>query len=207
MKIYKDLIIKGSEEALKKFKDSLSLNIFPSWECIVENKNMPQYIGICYKGKDFPMSGLTILKTDSQYEVANIVPLTQNQLSYDEYNGILQLFYDDFLKNYNQSDISVSYNESDEITEKDILKEETVSALKTFSNCANKSTGSIHPLDKKRWFDFICAAYKNGDWRELSEWYLESFLIEDYGWSPEWASKLASEYNFGIRLLNHWERY
>ena len=99
MKIYKDLIIKGSEEALKKFKDSLSLNIFPSWECIVENKNMPQYIGICYKGKDFPMSGLTILKTDSQYEVANIVPLTQNQLSYDEYNGILQLFYDDFLKN------------------------------------------------------------------------------------------------------------
>ena len=77
--------------------------------------------------------------------------------------------------------------------------------MQLFSTCANKSTGSIHPLDRKRWFDFICLAYKNNDYRELSESYLEVFLVEEFGWSQKWASKLASEYYFGINLLKHWE--
>ncbi len=205
MKIYKDLIIKGSREDLRVFEESLNILENENWSYAGTEKNFPDYIRIVYKGKIFPMSGLSILKGDLEDEVANIIPLTQNQLSYDEYNGILNLFYNDFLKTYAKSEITVSFNEKDEISLKDILKDETIVSLKTFSDCANKSTGSIHPLDRKRWFDFICLSYRNGDYRELSESYLESFLIEDYEWSQKWASKLASEYYFGIELLKHWE--
>ncbi len=205
MKIYKDLIINGSREDLRIFEESLKILENENWSYSGTEKNFPDYIRIIYTGKTFPMSGLSILKGDLEDEVANIVPLTQNQLSYDEYNGILNLFYDDFLKTYAKSEITVSFNEKDEISLKDILKDETIVSLKTFSDCANKSTGSIHPLDRKRWFDFICLAYKNNDYTKLSESYLEAFLVEEFSWSQKWASKLASEYYFGINLLKHWE--
>ena len=205
MKIYKDLIINGSREDLRIFEESLKILENENWSYSGTEKNFPDYLRIIYTGKTFPMSGLSILKGDLEDEVANIVPLTQNQLSYDEYNGILNLFYDDFLKTYAKSEITVSFNEKDEISLKDILKDETIVSLKTFSDCANKSTGSIHPLDRKRWFDFICLAYKNNDYTKLSESYLEAFLVEEFSWSQKWASKLASEYYFGINLLKHWE--
>jgi len=205
MKIYKDLIIRGASADLRKFEESLNVSENENWNCLGIKKDFPDYITIVYKGKSFPMSGLTILKGEVEDEVVNIVPLTQSQLSFDEYNGILNLFHNDFLKFYNESEITVSFSEKDEITLKDILKDETVSSLQLFSTCANKSTGSIHPLDRKRWFDFICLAYKNNDYRELSESYLEVFLVEEFGWSQKWASKLASEYYFGINLLKHWE--
>ncbi|WP_294431602.1 hypothetical protein [uncultured Treponema sp.] len=205
MKIYKDLIINGTTEALAKFEESLSGEIPNYWKFLGNDKNMPNYLKIIYSGDRFPIAGLSIYKSESQFEIVNIIPLTQNQLSYDEYNGILKLFYNDFFNKQKQSELSVLFNENDELYEKDILKDETIASLKAFSDCANKSTGSIHPLDRKRWFDFICLAYRNGDYRELSETYLECFLVEDYGWSQEWALKLASEYHFGIGLLKHWE--
>src|SRR3546814_1084339 len=37
----------------------------------------------------------------------------------------------------------------------DWLDEESAAALRRFSAAANKATGASHPLDQRRWFDFI----------------------------------------------------
>src|SRR3546814_3953965 len=44
----------------------------------------------------------------------------------------------------------------------DWLDEESAAALRRFSAAANKATGASHPLDQRRWFDFIISAHRSG---------------------------------------------
>ena len=44
----------------------------------------------------------------------------------------------------------------------DYLIEEGKNKLHSFSELANKSTGSNHPNDRERWFDFIIQTYHDG---------------------------------------------
>lgn len=78
----------------------------------------------------------------------------------------------------------------------------SIKLLDDFSKSANKDTGSSHPDDEKRWFDFIISVVKSGS--NLPVDALQDWLQAD-GWSEERADRLSSEFEFGASILYHYK--
>ncbi len=76
--------------------------------------------------------------------------------------------------------------------------------LHQFSAAANKGTGSAHPYDKRRWFDFLIEAYKSG--ASLDSYTLRRWLIEEENWPDELATNLVEEYEFARSLLTQFDQ-
>ena len=74
--------------------------------------------------------------------------------------------------------------------------------LKRFLECANMGDGGSHPLDEKRFFDFIIQAHHERSL--LDESTLRGLLIDE-GWSEHHADKLSSKYCFGKDLLKQYD--
>ena len=96
--------------------------------------------------------------------------------------------------------------------------------LEAFCNSANKTTGSSHPSDEKRWFDFICQTVEDSQTFDYDT--LLRFLMDEeywgkrsldnvesmgrFAWDEQHASELALEYDNYVRILqyynNNWKR-
>jgi hypothetical protein len=127
------------------------------------------------------------------------VPCHQHQLSYQEYNAILEEFSERLLRPHSERvGLRVELTETQADLD-DWLSAEAAERLRRFSACANKSTGASHASDRERWNDFVVAAHR--DRSSLSASTLRRWLIEVEGWPPEVASQLAIEYNYGRELL------
>lgn len=81
--------------------------------------------------------------------------------------------------------------------------EEAAAALHRFSVTANKSTGSKHPSDRRRWFDFIFAAHRAQS--RLDSQILARWLTEVEEWPSEVVEDLVIQYEFGVALLEEYE--
>ncbi|OQX09844.1 MAG: hypothetical protein BWK73_21755 [Thiothrix lacustris] len=176
------------------------------WERAYEKEKNMHIIsksGYCFEHKEedsLPAAGLVILnKENNTWYIPNIVPLKKGKLSYDEYNDLAENFTKTILQKAQEK---YSFNvelTSDSITSEEILGEESAKLLKKFSNLANKSTGSSHPSDQKRWFDFIYSVSLS---KEVYADQVEKILIE-HGWSEDYADKLALEFEFAQALISH----
>ena len=76
--------------------------------------------------------------------------------------------------------------------------------LKSFSSCANKSTGSAHPCDQARWLNFLIYSYLNDS--KLTTDKLRKWLLDER-WPDETASDLICEYEFAKELLKTYEKH
>ena len=88
------------------------------------------------------------------------------------------------------------------------------------SNNANKSTGSSHPFDQERWFDFICQTVDDDRifdyttlanflqdetyWGKKSEEFIG--VIGEFSWDEEHAYELASEYERACEILQYYKK-
>jgi hypothetical protein len=128
-----------------------------------------------------------------------VVPQQQHQLTYREYNGILEEFCERLLRPIaERSGLRVELS----ATQADLrhwLSAGAAERLRRFSALANKSTGASHPSDRERWNDFVVAAHRDGS--NLDATTLRRWLIEVEGWPPEVADQLAIEYEYGRELL------
>lgn len=142
-------------------------------------------------------------KDGSSLRVSNIVPTEKSELSISEYNQILNDFFQSSIKS-----VADEYGAKTELTSAeysidDLVNKSAAKALRVFSSCANKSTGSAHPSDRDRWLSFIILAYKDRSTLPPEE--VEKFLVED-GWPQNFAIELAIEYEFGSDLLEKAEK-
>ena len=203
MKTYREFYITGSDLGLKKFINDMPSFIKKPWIFEKNTIGGEPYLVFTYDGQKLPKSDvfLHFSNETQKYTLANIVPIEVSELNTSEYNSLAQLFYD-YLQAYKNPDICISKLSKDIVEQSDVMSKETMNTLKTFSDIANKSTGSSHPLDRERWYSFILTAYRTGDFHNLDADMLQTFLIEDYGWNKEKAFNLAFEYDFGIGLLN-----
>lgn len=136
--------------------------------------------------------------------VSNIVPTDLRELTYDQYNFILIEFYDRFAKPVGDSmDIRVELSRAEQTLE-DWLSPELANLLKLFSHAANKSTGSSHPMDRKRWFDFLIAMHRAHE--RLDTGLLERWLVEEEKWPEDIAFDLICEFEFSEGLLRQFDR-
>lgn len=142
-----------------------------------------------------------VLKGDHRLEVNNIVPTKKTELSYREYNAILQDFVERVVqpvkaKLAREVEIAITAAEYRLVEH---LPADVYKQLEAFATMANRTTGSGHPSDQRRWLDFLTASHRQRcfvDAGVLARWFQE-----DMHWPVEASWKLASEYEFARDLL------
>ena len=226
MQVYKELSFIGKKTGLDNLAKDI-YQVFPeNWIKPRNNQMLKDYILADYVGSQAPHAEVSIYYgkdtwRDGYVKVCNIVPLQKNQLTIDEYNQLLDLFYNEVAKAYGDihEDIKVVGPSSDRFNPIDCISEEALKKLTLFCNSANKSTGSSHPSDEERWFDFICQTVDDGrifDYDTLLEFLQDEeywgkkekgFLgvIGQFAWDEENAEKLASEYEDYVRILQYYK--
>lgn len=226
MKTFCELYIEASPERLKRFISEIQEYATGDWCAKIKNDYTVQWIEFDYSGNHADPAAVFIITnkylSTGQLRVNNIVPLEKNQLSIDEYNCVLRLFNKDVIEPYKKthSDIDISQPTSDIFDPKTVISELALDKLKSFCYLANKSTGSSHPDDQERWFDFICQTVD--DDRIFDADTLAKFLQDesywgkkeddfhgvmgDFAWDEEHAWQLATEYEGACELLKYYIR-
>lgn len=146
-----------------------------------------------------PAARLVLWPRGEGYYVPNITPVKNSQLTITQYNAVLSNFADAIAKPVARRfgylvNITSSVQDLD-----DWMSEAAAVALRRFSAAANRSAGASHPMDERRWFDFIIAVHRAGD--DIGTDHLQRWLHEVEGWAEETAIDLAGEFERGLALL------
>ncbi|MCW2247835.1 hypothetical protein M2352_003469 [Azospirillum fermentarium] len=211
MKKFKDLEVFGPDDKLIALIDVISKNLPAGWRRDLDAEKRLAGFGEDATGFAFaldqdglPPSGVFVLKESGKLSIPNIVPRQSGELSFDQYNNILDQF-SDILRPFISVDSAFSLNvTSGRAVITDWVSPEAAELLRKFSALANMSTGSSHPLDFKRWAAFIAQAHREGsslDADSLARW-----LVEELEWPADRAAKLGSEYQFARDILNEYDQ-
>ncbi len=203
MKVFRDLYINkyDIQELIKSVNDNLPT----VWQRAYDREENAQSLG--FKAFAFtrladeklPSAGISVMyDNNGSWYIPNVVPLEKSTLTHDEYNAILLEFYQEcLLPNADDVDITIT---NDYLSNEEILGDEASKLLKIFSDCANKNTGSSHPCDEERWYDFIIASLAHSDNINLE--YLGE-ILQDQGWSQDQADKLVLDFEQIVRFNNY----
>jgi hypothetical protein len=155
-------------------------------------------------GTDYPAARLTLWETADGYKVSNVVPEAYGQLTISQYNAILNAFIAEVAAPTTETlGLAVKTTKAHQSID-DLLSPDAASKLKRFSGAANKSTGASHPLDEKRWFDFIIAVHHADE--NMGADLLARWLHEVGGWDEESAHNLASDFEKALGLLAQYDK-
>jgi len=226
MKIFRELSFKGTAEQLSKFSKEIGEYAKDDWILQPATERLKDYLQFSYRGTSLENAIVSIYIGDrlqkGEIKVGNIVPQKKNSLTVDEYNALLMQFYEDVIKPYKEhgTEVIIDPPTDDIFDPRMIISEEALQKLKSFCYGANKTTGSSHPLDKERWFDFICQTVD--DDRVFEYTALANFLQDeaywgakpkdfigamgDYAWSEDKAYELADEYSTAVDVLQYYKR-
>ena len=156
-----------------------------------------------------PESELVLNALDAGYRLSNIVPVVHgDRRSVGEWNAVLE----DFIEHVVVPAVATARHNLTvgprRVSMRDLTSVEAERALRRFSSAANRSTGSSHPLDERRWMDFVIAcaqATRRQDRPPLSPTLdgalLKRWLTEVDGWTTDIASDLVELYEFGFHLI------
>jgi hypothetical protein len=210
MKIFRELFIRGEPARLDAVADDIGRSLTEGWTRDAEAEahmrstavsgRRKVYCFACPKRPRLPAATVFLLNKDpGTFYVANIVPHEKHELSHEEYNAIVE----DFFRRIAEPAAGRNGAQA-EMTEPQAdlerwLPQEAADKLRLFCSIANKRTGSSHPMDRERWYDFIVAAHEAD--ADFSASTLARWLAEAGGWDDELAKRLAIEYEFARGLL------
>lgn len=226
MKTYRELYFRGTLQQLTVFTDQIGNFATGDWEIKPRSDRWKDYLFFEYHGSIVDKANVSIYVGDrlikGELSVGNIVPIEKSQLSVDEYNAVLMRFYEDVIVPYKEhgTDVNISQPSDDIFNPTSVISEVALEKLKLFCNAANKSTGSSHPCDRERWFDFVCQTVDDDrmfDYSVLSNFLQDENywgkkpdeyigVMGDYAWSEDQASELASEYDSMCEILKYYKK-
>lgn len=210
--VFEDLKLTGPDAARSLLRQELRRQAIAPWRYATEMESeLPIHAGNerampfqREQGEGLAAAALFLWPIEGGFHISNIVPLKVRELDIASYNALLE----DFVTRVAQPAASASgfqiETSATRQSLKDWLSPDAGDALQRFSACANKSTGSAHPFDRERWFDFLVAVHRDG--RKISTDYLIRWLVEVEGWADDQAHDLAIEYEFGLALLNSYDQ-
>ena len=207
MKTFRDLYIQLNGVNTETFTQKLESQTNSIW---VRRKDKEE-IGsgeehfMCFEAvkNDTSMSVALFLFPYSDAEtwwVSNIVPTEQNELTHDQYNDALMSFNEQIIQPAIIDTPITAQLTSDVITVASVAGIEVENALKRFSKLANKSTGTSHPSDQKRWFEFLTMAHHAHAKLDVN---LIIHTLRELGWSGERAYELGLQFEFAESLLSY----
>lgn len=226
MKTYCELYFTGNRTSLEKFITEIQSYAHGEWNASIEQKMGTPWIAFNYHGNAVDRASVCIslhnLDSTNELHVTNIVPLEKQKLNIDEYNNVLREFYKDIVLPYKTThhDINISQVTDDIFDPKSIISEEALEKLTLFCNAANKSTGSSHPCDQERWYDFICQTVDDDkifDFTTLAQFLQDEDywgkkdpdylgVMGHFAWDKDSAEELASEYESACSILQYYKR-
>lgn len=214
IEVFQDLEIQGSAENRRPLTEALINAARGSWSVDLERAAATkQSLGISEdvvlfrreRTNDYPDVGITLWQKGSGYYVPNIVPLEQGHLSYSQYNAALADFRREIVEPViAKFGFQIVESPAQQGLE-DWLEDEAAVKLRRFSHLANKSTGAGHPLDERRWFDFIVSVHCSD--KHLGPDLLARWLQEAEHWGEREAHKLAGEYEHSLSLLKFYDHF
>ena len=226
MKTYRELYFKGSSKQLSEFVDQIGKYAIGDWKLEKQPERWKDYLFFDYIGTAVDKARVSIYVGDriakGELNVGNIIPIEKNELSVDEYNAVLLKFYNDVVRPYKEcvTELSILQPSDDIFDPTSVISETALEKLKLFCSAANKSTGSSHPYDQERWFDFICQTVDDGKMFDSST--LASFLQDEtywgkkpddfigvmgeYAWDEDNAYELAAEYENLCEVLGYYKK-
>jgi hypothetical protein len=208
MEIFRDLFIRGDADQLAATMDEVERSLPQGWARDQQAESRVRFLTVglkptyCFTFEDELRPAASLFLTEKEPGlicVVNLVPRDKHQLSFSEYNAVLEDFHERCVRPCAEKTgarVELTSNQADL---RHWLTETTAKKLRTFSAMANKSTGSSHPKDQERWMDFITTSHREGS--RLDAPSLRRWLIEIEGWPPEVADQLVGEYEFGRELL------
>jgi hypothetical protein len=206
--VFKDMVLRGSIESRDAVVSALKAAATAPWRFDAEGsadaaRNALGEAGIMIfeRAEDsaLPAARLVLWPNEDGFYVPNVVPTSAGELTIAAYNSLLSEFADAIARPIaRRFGWSVGMTSAEQGLE-DWLASDAAAALKRFSAAANKSTGASHPMDERRWFDFIIAVHRLGG--DIGTDRLVRWLHEAEGWDETIAHNLASEYERGIALL------
>jgi hypothetical protein len=140
-------------------------------------------------------------KRDGTLYVSNILAERYSSLTYDQYNAILEDFFQSGAAAAAHAAGAHVELQTQEIYLEELLSPEAAQALRQFSQVANRTM--LHPLDRQRWNQFLSFAYR--DKATLNSSLLKRWLMEEERWSEDGATQLAIEYENAKDLLAVYE--
>ena len=209
---FRDLVLRGPVEKRPLLRQALIDNAVSPWRYAVDREAMlAKHTGsgvdaFAFEREDgdgVDAVGLVLWSRMEGVEVSNIVPLKLPRLSEHRYNNALEDFISRVAKpaadvvGYTIETTNAQQNLDDWVAH------EVAEALRQFSGCANKATGSSHPQDRRRWCMFLIKAYRNRGSLDANR--LERWLVEVEGWSERKAEDLVIQYDFGLKLLSEYD--
>lgn len=201
--IFQDLDISGDSEEFDAFLSNLDEDLTKkgwSRNTEIESTSKRKLYAINTKMDNPGLDSTLFLIINDKKYVSNIFPRAKPSLTIKEYNLILNTFYQEFIEPIKIKYPKLIFKLSDgQVKLSDLISKNSVESLELFSSMANKSTGSSHPLDRERWYDFIISIAKNQDKLDIN--ILNRWLVEIDGWSEDIATDLAIEFEFGVNLL------
>lgn len=214
MKIFKKLEITGRNNSLKTLLNKIKIESHRNFTYVSEKSD--DYAKMISTSKECTATFLTneienaiayvwlVLTEDSLY-ISNITPNKSGQLTFHQYNSIVDTFYKEVIEKNITPEFEVHYSK-DEITISDLADNETISKLKNWINSANPSTLNTNPFDFQRWCEFIFTAHKNKS--NLNSSQLEKYLIEDIKiYDEDLVSKIALDYEYSLDLLKEYDKF
>lgn len=211
MKTYKDVFISFNDiDDVKNYIKDITDVITAPWQRNYDREEEVKsfvsdevYCFERHKDSNLPSCGLTIFFKDQKtLYIPNVVPKESGWLTVEEYNGLITEFYDVYLLPLSEKNSIITTITNDNLQDEDILNKPVAECLRRFSTLANMSTGSSHPCDRKRWYEFICLAFDLSKTKSINTDLLQKILIEQ-GWGKDRALDLVIEYEFGLGLLEY----
>jgi hypothetical protein len=151
-----------------------------------------------------PVSLWLTKKEPDRLCVANILSEKKDALTYDEYNALLDSFYQHAVAPAAAECGATVAISSPDVSLGDFLPQDLAEKLRQFSAVANKATGSVHPQDLQRWLDFLTEVHQRSC--ELPPDLLGRWLEEEEHWPAETTRQLLEEYEFARALLSAYDR-
>lgn len=211
MLVFQDMILRSQGGSRSEIRETLLKHVTAPWSYAKDKEDQIAadsggediLVFAREKSDDIEAVGLFLWAHEGGYKVTNIVPRDVRELGFQGYNAALQ----DFVARIAEPASRVTGLQIEMTPERQSLNDwipaSVAEALRRFSGAANKSTGSSHPSDRERWFEFLFAAFREP--RRLDTGRLVRWLIEIEGWPDEEAHDLAIEYEFGLALLEKYE--
>lgn len=211
IEIFRELKIVGESQLLWDFMNKISNAVGGKWtseEIYPREYGGNMYCFRCHKTEVHPAAKLWFAQSDKQkIYVSNIVPMDMRRLTKNEYNQILMEFYESFIKPLGEPDGLKVTLEDNLVGLEHWIDEKAIQLLNSFSNLANKSTGTGHPLDERRWWLFCFYIHTKGYYPDFYPDILSRWLHEILGWSERSAESLSASYERTLRTLKQYDIY
>jgi len=215
METFNKLIIQGKKDDLIELISILIKKLPKNWN--YKDENVKSYSDntsksitevMCVESPETDSkNGLVWLRFwEGDLKVINIVPTKPGSLEYNEYNAILDLFYNECVRPNLNDKYSVKY-ETEGLNVQQIAGDATYRKMNSWEGGCNPSTGNTHPADFKRWAEFVIIAHRENS--KLTASVFSRWLIEEKGWNDEFdlTHRLVLEYEYSRDLLEENDKY